>query len=233
MNVPFKLFRLQQIDSQCDRANSRLEEIRALLEPNEHLRNAIEVESLTKETLLTAQKALKKAEETVQAQRIKIETDEAALYSGRIRLPKELKDLENEIASLKKFLAVLEDRQLDAMLTVDEATQVYSTASDELKKQKDIFDRSRKTLLDEQTHLYSEIDTLKTERTASASDIAPGDLALYEQLRKQRRGVAVAKVTNKACAACGTTLSASLLQAAFSPSQISRCETCGRILYGV
>ncbi|MFN2235225.1 MAG: C4-type zinc ribbon domain-containing protein [Anaerolineales bacterium] len=48
-----------------------------------------------------------------------------------------------------------------------------------------------------------------------------------------RAGVAVAKVEDRACKACGSTLTASLNQAARSPSQIVFCDSCGRILYAV
>jgi predicted nucleic acid-binding Zn-ribbon protein len=86
-------------------------------------------------------------------------------------------------------------------------------------------------LLEEQSGLNSEVSRLEGERLAAASSISPEDMRLYDQLRAQRRGIAVAKVTDRACSACGSTLNATLLQAAHSPSQIARCDTCGRILY--
>jgi predicted nucleic acid-binding Zn-ribbon protein len=55
---------------------------------------------------------------------------------------------------------------------------------------------------------------------------------MYEQLRKLKRGVAVATVADNSCAACGSTLSSAQLHAAKSPNQLTRCESCGRILYG-
>ena len=87
-------------------------------------------------------------------------------------------------------------------------------------------------VLKEQEHLLHEKNLLESERDAAARSIDSGDLIVYEQLRKQRRGVAVSTVSDRNCSACGTTLSAAQLHTARSPNQLTRCESCGRILYG-
>lgn len=45
---------------------------------------------------------LKTAEAEAEAQKIKIEQTEASLYGGSVHNPKELQDLQREVASLKK-----------------------------------------------------------------------------------------------------------------------------------
>jgi len=57
------------------------------------------------------------------------------------------------------------------------------------------------------------------------------DIKLYTNLRESRRGIAVSKVVDKTCSSCGSTINASLLHAARSPTQINTCDVCGRILY--
>jgi predicted nucleic acid-binding Zn-ribbon protein len=56
-------------------------------------------------------------------------------------------------------------------------------------------------------------------------------LEMYENLRQQKRGVAIAEISDNACAACGTTLTAALQQSARSATTLTHCPSCGRILY--
>jgi predicted nucleic acid-binding Zn-ribbon protein len=132
---------------------------------------------------------------------------------------------------LRRYLSTLEDRQLEAMISVDDAEKAHQAAIDKLEEIKRERAGQNAALLEEQSNLQKEVARLEVERQAASASIPPDDLHLYEQLREQRRGVAVAKVTDNACAACGSTLSAALLQAARSPNQLTRCDSCGRILY--
>lgn len=231
MSQPFKLYRLQQLDSQLDKMSNRLSEIEAELQDDNALQTARKRSEMAEQNLIDKRKALKRADENVQMQRTKIEQTEATLYSGKVRNPKELQDLENESAALKRYQAVLEDRMIEAMLAEEEAQEVYKGANDEANTQRIILNLTQNKLKKEKSGLEFDLLRVKEERAATLGSIPEHDLALYEQLRNQRRGIAVSKITNKACSACGTTLSATLLHAARNPNQINRCETCRRILY--
>jgi uncharacterized protein len=231
MNQAFKLFRLQQIDTQIDRIHNHLLDIKAALQEDSALKQAQkDLESISVE-LNEARQAVHQAESEVQNQLIKIEQTEASLYGGKIRNPKELQDLQTDVASMKRFLSVLEDRQLDAMLVVDSKEEQMGGVSSNLEKLRQGFAKHNSSLTEEQNSLLKDLSKQESERQAITTSIEPEDLQSYEQLRQTRRGVAVAKVSERACSACGTTLSAALLSAARSPNQITRCANCGRILY--
>lgn len=232
MSQSFKLFRLQQIDSQLDRIRARLQEIEAALIEDLALRQAQQRAQMADEALAAEQKLLRRAEENVHDQRIKIEQTEATLYGGKVRNPKELQDLQNETAALKRYLSVLEDRQLEVMMTVEQAEAAHQAALADLEEVRELFARQHQDLAAERDVLLMDLARVEAERQAAASSIPAADISLYEKLRQQRRGIAVAKVTDKACSACGSTLNAALLHAARSPNQITRCDMCGRILYG-
>jgi predicted nucleic acid-binding Zn-ribbon protein len=174
---------------------------------------------------------MQRAENEVKAQRLKIEQTESTLYGGKVRNPKELQDLQNETAALKRYLGTLEDRQLEQMIAYEEAEGEYQLAverRDQVRAQKSARDQK---LSGEQASIIDEIGRLQVERQAATTSIPEADLQLYAQLRQQRRGVAVARVIDTYCSACGSTLSAALLHAARSPNQLTRCDSCGRILY--
>jgi predicted nucleic acid-binding Zn-ribbon protein len=226
------LYRLQQIDTEISQANARLQEIKTLLSDNASLHKAAALAERAQKNLDAAQKSLRQAERKVQEQRIKIEQTEAALYSGNIRNPKELKDLQAEAAALKRYLAVLEERQLEAMLAVDDAAIKNQEAQKILAKYRTQAETQNARLRGERSQLTEQVAALTQKRQHAAQAITPDDLDTYERLRKQRAGVAVAAVKNRSCAACGATLTAALYQAAHSPSKLVRCASCGRILHG-
>ena len=231
MSQPFKLFRLQQLDSQLDRARVRLTEIETILSQDEQLRQAQVEADQASADLALARKALRQAEDNVIQQRIKIEQADAALYGGKVRNPKELQDLQNDTAALKRYRSVLEDRQLEAMMAEEDAVANSSAAIARLERVRSDTAERNALLLSEKSRLLQEINHTEEERQAASASIEASDLALYEKLRTQRRGIAVSKITNKACSACGSTINAALLDAARSPNQLSRCDVCGRILY--
>ena len=231
MSQPFKLFRLQQLDSQLDRARARLTEIETTLSQDEQLRQAQVEADQAAADLTLARKALRQAEDNVVQQRIKIEQADAALYGGKVRNPKELQDLQNDTAALKRYRSVLEDRQLEAMMAEEDAVANSSAAIARLERVRSDTAERNALLLSEKSRLLQEINHTEEERQAASASIEASDLALYEKLRTQRRGIAVSKITNKACSACGSTINAALLDAARSPNQLSRCDVCGRILY--
>jgi len=63
-----------------------------------------------------AEQALMQAEGNVHDQLIKIEQTQSSLYGEKSHSPKELQDLQNDLASLKRHLVVLEDLQIEAMI---------------------------------------------------------------------------------------------------------------------
>jgi predicted nucleic acid-binding Zn-ribbon protein len=231
MSRPFKLYRLQQIDSQLDWIHTRLLEIEAALQDDATLQQASEATRQSENAHQAALKALHHSEDNVRQQRLKIEQNEASLYGGKIRNPKELKDLENEVASLKRYLSVLEDRQLEAMLAEEDAMGSLKLVRETMEQAHAGFEHRCSDLIREKEKILKDQERLDGERQAAIGSILPEDMAQYVQLRKTRRGVAVAMVVERACSACGSTLNATLLNAVHSPNQITVCDACGRILY--
>ena len=227
-----KLFQLQRIDSQLDQVNMKLKEIDLVLNDNSEMVQAREKVKDLENKKNTALKTQQRAEEDLHSQRIKIEQSESTLYGGKISNPKELQDIQNEVASLKKYLSNLEDRVLDAMLEVEEMTGQHQEAMQTLENIHNQTGQRNEKLIKDKDKLLVEAERLNVERNVFASSIPADELTKYNQLRRTRRGVAVAQVIDRTCAACGSTLSASLLQNASSMNQIIHCDTCGRILYG-
>jgi len=231
MSASLGLYRLQLVDSRMDQVHNRLEAIKQILENDKRVQEAKNHVAKKNFEHEDAIRVLKRLEEDVKAQKIKIEQCEAKLYSGSIKNPKELQDLQNESAALKRYLVTLEDRQLEAMLVEEEARESLNMANQELKKLQIQVNEQNKTLSAEKDELEKELEKLNAERDAARSPLDHGLLSIYENLRQQRRGLAVAKISDGACTACGTTLTPALLQSTRSSNELQNCSTCGRILY--
>jgi predicted nucleic acid-binding Zn-ribbon protein len=231
MSQPFKLYRLQQIDTQLDQKRARLVAIEKILQDDSQLQAAQTTLAKCDQTLHAAQRALRHVEAEVQAQRIKIEQNQSALYGGKIRNPKELQDLQKESGALKRYLNVLEDNQLEAMIVVEDSEAEHAQATKDLGDLKARRIEENAALIGEQSALLKDLARLEDERVATASTIEEADIQLYESLRVSRRGNAVARIQDNACAACGSTLTPGTIQATRSGTSLTRCAFCGRILY--
>ncbi len=231
MNQAFHLARLQKIDLQIDQFNNRIKEIERLLSENSAVKEAEKAVREGESVEKKARQRLTLAENAVEAQRIKIETDEAALYGGKIHNPKELQDLQNDIASIKKYIATLEDEQLEAMLALEEAEKKLKISRKNLEETQGRFISQNADLAGEKTKIIETLRRLAGEREAVVKPITPESMGMYQRLRDQKHGIAIATVEDSACSACGTELRPAEIQAARSPYNIVFCKSCGRILY--
>jgi predicted nucleic acid-binding Zn-ribbon protein len=231
MSAALGLYRLQQVDSQIDHAQSRLKVIRQTLENDAELRAANERAAAADNQLKEAERSLKQTELEGEKQRIKLQQIEASLYGGLVHNPKELQDLQKDVASLKRHLETLEDRELEAMQVVETAEKNAQDAKTVLEGITASRGDQFRELAQESEILNKGMERFAAERSAVIQDLAAQAIQSYEQLRRQRRGIAVTVVSDSACAACGTTLTPSQQQSARSTSQLFYCPSCGRILY--
>jgi uncharacterized protein len=232
MSQTLSLYRLQQVDIQIDRARIRMQTIQSILDDDAELNLAKERANSSKEVRRSADQALKSSEANAQDQQIKIEQTEASLYKGNGHSPKELQDLQNDVAALKRHLVTLEDTQLEAMLAVEDSVTADLAAQEHLRIVLENSAEKNRGLHDEQGLLRKDLEKLAAERAAVADPIPAEALRLYDQLRLQKRGIAVAIINDKSCSACGSGLSAAQMQSSRSSGSIALCPSCGRILYG-
>jgi predicted nucleic acid-binding Zn-ribbon protein len=227
----FKLFRIQQVDSQIDAYLSRIQQIEVDLKDNTRYQQAIEQVKAAENALTRKKIEIQQIENQVQALRIKFEQNQSSLYGGKIRNPKELQDLQNEASALRRQIENLEESLLELMLAADELEMNLEAARADLSAAEIEKNQKETRLNGELQQLRNNLTRLKSEREAIASTAPADELAIYQQIRTRRKGIAVAAVVDQFCSACGANLSSTLLHQAKSPNQIAYCDTCGRILY--
>jgi len=231
MSASFGLFRLQQVDSRIGHIETRLAKIQEILGNDSELREALEQINAAQADQNSSEGILQRSEQDTHGLQVKIQQAEASLYGGNVHNPKELQDLQADIASLKKHLATLEERELEAMLKTEAAQSVLQSAQAGMERVQARLGDEHRQLLDEQALIMHDLQSLQSERKATINEIAAEMLSTYENLRTERRGVAVAEVSESSCGACGSTLSPAVQQSARRAAQLVYCPSCGRILY--
>jgi len=231
MSSPLSLYRLQQVDSQTDRIQVRLDVIKQKLEDDGELRIANKLLSDVEATNNESSKVLYRLQTEVDSLHNKMEQSEVNLYSGNVQNPKELQELQNDIAAQKRFLLTLEDRLLEAMIKNEETVKDLKDAQLFTQTIREQLINQSHNLKEEQNNLNKDLARATAERQAIICELEIESIDLYEKLRRVRRGIAVSNVAEGTCSACGTTFTASQLQAARSVSQITLCPSCGRVIY--
>lgn len=231
MSSALSLFRLQQVDSRISQVEGRLSKIRAAMENNSEIQAVMEKVKTLENKKREFEKSRQISEEEAREKKIKIQQAESSLYGGSVQNPKELLDLQADVASLKKHLVAIEDQELDAMLRVKSSQAELQSVVDELKGVEARLGGENNKLIVEQDTLRRDLAILQSERQATAVQIEANTMNTYETLRQLKRGLAVAEVTENNCNACGTVLNAALQQNARHAMELIYCPSCGRILF--
>jgi uncharacterized protein len=231
MSAALGLFRLQQVDSRIDQLESQLAKIREILGNDSEIRTKLEEIKIAETKHRESERLRQSLEVDAQGQQSKIQQAEASLYGGGIKNPKELLDLQADVVSLKKHLHVIEDEELEAMLTVESLQAELQSVLDDFSRIQARLDGENKKLINDKELLNRDLLDLQAERKATIGQIEADFLNSYESLRIRRSGFAVTEVSENACRACGTTLNPALQQNARHAAELVYCPSCGRILY--
>lgn len=231
INPSFHLYQLQKIDLKIDVLSKRIEEIERIRSDNSSRTAIIQSLSAKTETLTSQKNAYTDIDNKVNAKKLKIEQSEASLYGGTIKNPKELQDLQAEIRSLKQAQAALEDEELQTMLDMESSEKEIGVIEKTLEDVDSQLKQQYSVLFSEESEKKTEIDRLNQERKAVLDQINPENLSLYQSLRKNKKGIALATIEDGCCTVCGSTLTPADCQTAKSPTKMATCSSCGRILY--
>jgi predicted nucleic acid-binding Zn-ribbon protein len=224
------LLDLQAVDSKIDRLSKRLAEVKAAQRATDELIAARQAANDAEHIAAQKRSARRDLELADASVDDKIKQADKRLYSGLVKNPKELLDLQNDISSLKRQKATLDDQLLDAMVTLEEAEAVLTrslAARDQIEAAWKI---SQSDLIAEQTQLETELARQFEEQIAARAQLSQIDLVLYDQLRRRKGGVAVVEVNGSTCSGCGVRVTAAVLQQLGHADQFTRCGNCERIL---
>ena len=223
------LYRLQTLDSEKDTQQRRLTEVEDALGESKALRHA-------KKSLEAAQKSAQKlatrqrdVELQVQGVLEKVSRSEQRLYSGTVKNPKELVDLQSELAALHRRRQKLEDDLLEIMIELEEAEAARAQAQEHLDDAEAEWSTQQTALLAERDVLQASLAEIEQAQNQVLPRIDQVDLDTYQSLRRRKGGLAVVQMQGSACGGCGVAVSPNL-KWKLRQGEFIRCGNCERII---
>jgi len=225
------LYRLQLVDIELDQAARTLREVETALAGNPAVQHAQAELAAAQKVYATLSAQVRSLELDSKSQEARLREAEERLYSGNVRSPKELIDLQRDIEMLKRQRDQISETLLAAMLEMDEAQQLVAHCQKSLDEASAHWEGDSVALREQRRAIQERIAAGHEQRAAILAAVSSADLSLYQTLRSRKaNGVAVAVVKGKACSQCGEAPSSMLLQQARGETLVM-CPNCGRILY--
>jgi predicted nucleic acid-binding Zn-ribbon protein len=203
--VQLRLLDLQALDSALDRLAHKRKTLPQIVEiaKLDGLLDMLRGDVVLAETAVgDLQHDLDKAEADIEQVRARKERDEKHLNSGAVTQPKQLEELQHEVATLVKRQSDLEDAELEVMERMEEA----QARLDELVASRTEHETTRGLMVDEREAAFLEIDaeieSTTKERAAVAAEITADLLALYEKIRASEGGIGAAAIARGRCEGC-------------------------------
>ncbi len=229
MNVAKQLYQLQEVDRELESNEQALRQLVSQLGESQAVVRTQTKLTSEQQRLEELRRQQQSVEWEVDDLVDKLTTEEENLYSGKIRNPKELANLQHDVDGLKDKRSQLEDRILEIMEQVELATASIATISSELKRLEAEWHNQQQQLSTEIEQLKSTLSDLKQERQLLSDEIDSQTVELYHNLKKGK-ATAVAKVEQGICSGCRISLPITDLQRVRSGSLV-QCSSCRRILF--
>lgn len=225
------LRRLQETDAALDIRRGSLADAEARLGESEDVMSVrARVEELDA-ALRFARGAQKDVEFEADDLKSKIAPAETKLYSGAIKNPKELADLQADIDQLKRHLSAVEDRDLEALTRLETAENEHRAANAELALMESAWAAEQADLAERTKRLAAEIAEYDAERLEQAAEVSPEHQRTYDHIRFARQGRALAKLDRNLCTGCRISLPTNIVNKARAGNVLIQCPNCERILH--
>jgi len=228
-----QLLKLQEVDSSLDRLRAR----RATLEggaeaeaARQRMRAAETVAGELRLAIDEVSQAVRRLEGDAEGFEQKISGEERRMFDGSVANPKELESIQAEVTNLRNRKSRVEDEVLENMERREELEAQLAVAEKGVEESRtglsDLMGESEEEL----QQIERDIARLEAERDALTPAIDQELLDLYEDLRRQKKGVGAAALVDGVCQGCHQQLSPVALDRLRRTDGVRRCEHCRRIL---
>lgn len=225
------LHEVQQADTEL----ARLRDALAGLDTGDELAAQIQEAQRELEGLLEQHRATEKDAtdselelKTLEEKRSKFDRE---LYSGTVRNPRQLSDLQGEVAMLAREIGKVEDRILELMESLEGERSAIQQREAQIKDLEERLGAVRARYEDTGDRLQHDMAELETKRQERASHVRAQLLKRYEQIRARQGNLGLVKLTGTTCPGCRITLPSETVKGLQAGRQDLTCENCGRMLF--
>jgi predicted nucleic acid-binding Zn-ribbon protein len=226
-----QLIELQRLDTTIADARARVAaHPQRLADADERLAEATQALDAVKQRLKDSHSARSEAEKNAsiyQARLSKFKDQLAAVKTNR-----EYTAMQHEIETAQKELGVAEETVLERMMESDGIAAEIKLAEANLVTRRKETDTEKKALTDELAVVEAALETALAAKTGVVARLDPRVLKTFEQVSKQRKGIALSAATRDGlCSVCHVRLRPPVFQQVRQNSGIVQCESCQRIMY--
>lgn len=233
MDPAARLLSLQEIDLALDRLRSRARSLEEGEELAAARREADSAEAQLGEHRLRLAELDRdgvRMEHEIDSLRARSDAERRRLLDGSIANAKELGSLQREIDSLGRRISDREDEllaMLEVRAEVERLAEGAEARSSELRAGVDGVATASQ---EEARTVAGELEDRVSARRVIVESVDPDVVQLYEELRRQKKGVGAVALVDGVCQGCHEQLSAVELDRFRRADGVKRCEHCRRIL---
>jgi len=233
-----RLLDLQDLDSRADALQQQWHAHPAVAALADLQARAAELEArrhVGSQEVQEARAAVRTAEAEAERIRGRQQRDQARLDAGAVSSPRELESLQHEIATLAQRLSEVEDGELEAMQTLEDAELALDAVNADLDAVASSREEHERDLAHARAAIDEELATVASTRATLVAELSPELVERYERYRRQHDGVGAAALRHGRCEGCQLMLTPVDLArvAAAAEDELLRCEECGRLLVRV
>jgi predicted nucleic acid-binding Zn-ribbon protein len=225
-----RLIRLQQIETFSDTARRRIAELpdrlRAFDLRLQEAQAAVDTARSRLNDNQTARRGLDRELAALQARLAKFKDQLMEVKTNR-----EYQAMQKEIEIAQTEVRRAEDLILERMIEADDLSLEVRTAEEAAAREQAAVHEERRKTEEEVAELEKELDRAVASRQSVMAELPTPVLALFEQVSKGRRGVAVAEAREGHCTSCNVRLRPQVFNDIRRNDSLIQCDTCQRILY--
>jgi predicted nucleic acid-binding Zn-ribbon protein len=228
-----RLLELQELDLSVDRLRARLqtleigEEVMAARDRTAASESRLGELRLSLDATAREQRRLEGDLDSLQQ---KMDAERKRLYDGSVANAKELQAIEAEVANLRGRRSRLEDLLLEQMEQREGLEAQVGPLEARVAEARATLAELESTSSGELVETERSLAVRERDRAVLAPTFDPDVLHLYEDLRRQKKGIGAAALVHGICQGCHQQLSPVYLDRLKRTDGIWRCEHCRRIL---
>ncbi|MDE0609588.1 MAG: hypothetical protein OXH77_06740 [Anaerolineaceae bacterium] len=233
MNPALQLYQLQQLEQSALQARRRLQVIAQELADDAEIQYSEALCQEIRDLLRPLRNQLRDLELETAGNEEKIRSTGELLYSGTVKSPREMQDMQLEVASLTRRNGDLETRSLETMLAIEEAESRMAEAEQALREVIGRRGDAHHELILERDTLVNSLPDLERQRKGALENIQPELQRQYEALKPRKGGQPVARMEGNSCTLCGVAQNITAEREVQQGRRLVTCTNCGRILVAV
>jgi len=224
------LLQWQEIELEGATTQRSLIELKGKLGASPALRAARETFEAADQRVQRGTKMQKELEFDFESISNRLAASQNRLYGGKVKNPKELQGLEDEVAHLTERGNQLQEDILESLLEVEEADETLKAAQESLREVESDWQAEQHVISQEIEQLSGRLAELQVARAALQPRLSRADMELYADLRRRKGPSPIVYVINGNCEGCGVSLSVSSRRQVQAGDELVFCSSCGRLL---